>query len=185
MCITNPLTSWSASGLACCIRFLGTVVTHKQTCMPINSIELIDLNRFIFSAKLIELIQFLLQASCSMIESIRFHKVGDWADLLWASGVIEPIQLIKNAKRTNEIDGFPKKVNNLLSSLIDLIESFGLFLCVYWVGPCVLSNMIALIDIFKLYRLMVIESIHFRILPRLSSFIWHKSYTSLIKTHQL
>ena len=36
---------------------------YIQTCIPINSTELIDLNQFIFSAKLIESIQFLFQVS--------------------------------------------------------------------------------------------------------------------------
>ena len=52
-------------------------VVYMQTCIPINSIELIDLNRFFFSVKLIELIQFLFQVSGLVIESICFHKVGD------------------------------------------------------------------------------------------------------------
>ena len=39
--------------------------------------------------------------------------------------------------------------------------------------------MIELIGIFKLYRFIVIESIHFHILPRLNWLIWHESYTSL------
>ena len=39
-----------------------------------------------------------------------------------------------------------------------------------------LSNIIELIDIFKLYRFMVTESIYFHIMPRLS---WYESYKSL------
>ena len=69
-----------------------------QTCIPINLIELIDMNWFIFSVKLIESIQFLFQASWLVIELIRFHGVGD--------------------KKVNEIEGFPKKVN-IYIELID------------------------------------------------------------------
>ena len=47
---------------------------------------------------MIESIQFLLQASWLVIESIRFHKVGD--------------------KKVNKIEGFPKKVN-IYIELID------------------------------------------------------------------
>ena len=40
--------------------------------------------------------------------------------------------------------------------------------------------MVELIGTFKLYRFMAIESIHFHILPRLNSLVWHESYTSLV-----
>ena len=54
---------------------LDYLVGCNQTCIPINSIEMIDLNRSIFSAKLIELIQFPSQASWLVIESIIFIKL--------------------------------------------------------------------------------------------------------------
>ena len=38
-------------------------IRNSLVCIPINSNELIDLNQFIFSAKLIESIQFLFQVS--------------------------------------------------------------------------------------------------------------------------
>ena len=56
---------------------------------------------------------------------------------------------------------------NHLSHSFDLIESIH-----------VLSNMIELIGVSKLYRFMVIESMHFHILPLLNWLIWHESYTS-------
>ena len=54
-----------------------------QTCTPITSIELNDLTlkRFIFW-KLFEFIQFLFQVSWLVIESIRFHNVDDWVEIL-------------------------------------------------------------------------------------------------------
>ena len=53
----------------------------------------------------------------------------------------------------------------LVATLITLRHSFDLspFICTY-----ILSNMIELIGVFKLYRFMVTESIDFHILPRLS-----------------
>ena len=45
--------------------------------------------------------------------------------------------------------------------------------------------MIELIGIFKLYRFMVVESIHFHILPRLNWLIWHESHTSLVRSHDI
>ena len=61
---------------------------------------LIWMDSFFFFAKLIELIQLLFQASWLVTEAIRFHKVGDWVDWLWATGMSESIQLMqKNAKK--------------------------------------------------------------------------------------
>ena len=160
-----------------------------QTCVPIKWTALIDLNQFIFFAKLIELIQFLSQVGWLVTESIRFHKVADLVDWLWGTGTIESIELIRNIpKNVNEIKAFPKKVNasqkrsaklnvfqkkaSIYIELIDFIESFESFLWLDWVDSYVLSNMIELIGIFKLRRFVVIESIHFHILPRLNWLIW-------------
>ena len=85
--------------------------------------------------------------------------------------MIESIQLIqKMLKRGKEIEGFPKKVNNIGIQLIDwydwiisviIVSWLSRFICMY-----VLSNMIELIDRYiMLYRFMVIESIHFHNLP--------------------
>ena len=55
-----------------------------------------------------------------MIGSIEF-----W---IWKTGMIESIQLLQHmVKKVNEIKSFSKKVNNILTWLIDLIESFELF----------------------------------------------------------
>ena len=84
-----------------------THLSEEQTCIPINSTELVDLNRFLLSAKLIELIQFLFQVSWLVTESICFLKVGDWVDWLWGTGIIDSIELMQNIpKKVNEI---PKK----------------------------------------------------------------------------
>ena len=94
----------------------------NRTCIPIYSTELINLNRFIFSAKLIELIHFLFWVSWLVTVSIRFHKVSDWVDWLCGTGMIESIELIQNIprsstksdilqKKVKEIDSCPKKVN--------------------------------------------------------------------------
>ena len=84
-------------------------------------------------------------------------------------------------KKVNEIEDFAKKVNigiywvDWLIWLNHLSHSFDL-----WVDSYILSNMPELIGIFKLYRVVVTESIHFPIWPRLSWLIWHESYTSLV-----
>ena len=135
----------------------------KQTCIPINSIELIDLNRFMFSAKLIDLIQFLFQVSWLVIESICFHNVGDWVDWLW----------------NTKLKIFQEKVNKILSWMIYLIELFDNS-CEF-VEPVhtYLVTWLNWLNIFKLYRFMVIESIHFHILSRLNWLFWYESYTSM------
>ena len=79
-----------------------------------------------------------------------------------------------------EVEDFPKRATYILSWLIDLTRSYESFPWLDWVGSYVLSNIIELIGIFKLYRFMVTESVHFHILPRLSWLIWHESYTSLV-----
>ena len=73
----------------------------------------------------------------------------------------------------------PKTSTCILSWLIDSIELFESFFLFGWVDSKVLSNMLELIGIFKLYRFVVIELIHFHILPRLKWLIWHESYVSL------
>ena len=108
--------------------------------------------------------------------------LSDWCD--W----INSFDSKKNAKKFNEIEDLLKKVNEMgdflekgqqYNELIDLIESFEIFLWVDWVCSHVLSSMMEWIDIFKLYRFMVIESIPFHILPRLNWLFWHESYTGL------
>ena len=104
-----------------------------QTCMLINSIEL---NQFTFFWKLIKLIQFLFHASWLVVDSIRFHKVGDWVDWLWVTDMIESIQMIpKILKKVNEIEGFPKKKSAyILSWLIDLVDWIILFILASWLS---------------------------------------------------
>ena len=137
---------------------------QSQTCIPTNWTELIDLIRFIFSAKLNELIQSLFRVSWLATESIRFHKVGDWVDWLWGTGMIKWIDLTKNIpkqgqwnRRFSKNDQQIHWINWLIESLIhcfDLIGSIHMYL---------LSSMIEFIGIFKLYRFIVIESIRFHI----------------------
>ena len=55
--------------------------------------------------------------------------------------------------------------------LIDLIESFESFLWRDWVDSYALSSMIEFIGIFKFYRFMWAESIHFHILPATAELI--------------
>ena len=103
--------------------------------MYINQLDWADwFETMQFSAKLTELIQLLFQVSCSVTESIRFHKVVDWVGWLWGTGMIDLIELIQNIpKKANEFERFPKNVNeiesfsknqHILSWLTDLIESF-------------------------------------------------------------
>ena len=131
----------------------------------------------IFSARLTESIQFLFQVNCLVTESIRFHKVGDWVDWLFEVWLSQ-LNWFKIPQKANEIEHFPKRSTksnvfqkrptkyrifqkkvNIHIELIDLIESFGSFFWLDWVDSYVLSNIIELIDIFELYRFMVIESI--------------------------
>ena len=69
---------------------------QDQTRIAINSTELIDLNWFIFAAKLIELIRLLFHVSWLVTESIRFHKVGDLVDCIWRTCMIESSEFIQN-----------------------------------------------------------------------------------------
>ena len=96
---------------------------------------------------------------------------------------IQWIQKIFKSKRSTKSKVFPKKTSTkpkvILTWLIDL--TWKLLLWVDWVGSYVLSSMIEWIDIFRLYRFMVIASMHFHILPRLNWLIWHESYTSLLE----
>ena len=92
------------------------------------------------------------------------------------------------SKKPTKSKIFQNSVDNILSRLIHSVESFEIFLWVNWVGPDLLSNMIELIDILKLYRFMVIESIHFHTLPRLNWLLWqsriqctlHAAYASCL-----
>ena len=95
--------------------------------------------------------------------------------------------------KSQQIEGFPKNSTNLkvyrktsakywvnwliwlnhLSYSCEFIESVHMNLLT-WLNEW--------INIFKLYRFMVIESLHFHILPRLNRLIWRESYASLVKT---
>ena len=72
-------------------------ITWRPTCIPINSIEFIDFNRFIFcKIDWIDSVPFTSELIGDWVNC--FHKVGDWADWLWASGIgmTESMQLIQN-----------------------------------------------------------------------------------------
>ena len=79
---------------------------REQTCIPSSSTELMGMNWFIFSAKIIDSAPF---PSALVAESIRFHKVSDsrltlrdlydWIN--WSDSNIP--------KKINGIESFPKK----------------------------------------------------------------------------
>ena len=136
---------------ACATEDCGLYLDGRkgQTCIPINSIELTDLNRFIFFLqncidsilpKRVDwgLSQFVFIKK--VIESIDFER------LVWLNHFIG---LIKNAERVNKIEGFPKKITKwkvfqekvkILSGLIglnhlsysyELIESVHVYLAAW------------------------------------------------------
>ena len=83
---------------------------HFLSDLHTNQLDWVDwLESIRFSEKLTESIQFLF-VSWLVTESIRFHKVDGWVDLIWGPGMIESIELIQNIpKKVNEIERFPEK----------------------------------------------------------------------------
>ena len=84
---------------------------YGQTCTPINSTELIDLNRFIFFPQnWLHWFSSLSKWVDWWLSQFLFHKVGDWVDWLWETCMIESLELIQNLlQKINEIECFPKE----------------------------------------------------------------------------
>ena len=80
-----------------------------------------------------------------MIESIDFERLVRLNQFNWFKKMLKRSMKSKVLQKVNKIEGFAKNVNNILSSLLDLIESFELFL---WVFLWVPTNMTELVHMY-------------------------------------